>query len=200
MDTAFKGQTATQWPQRIDVYKRQIIQRYVGKPVYICNDVNLLSWAERKAAHLEDVQNMLYIVIRSGIGMAIWTDGSLMQGEMGNSGRIGHMTVDKNGLECKCGSRGCLGLYTSEKAMMRTVSYTHLIRAVHLVGNISNHGKTFIGPALKQFFVYLQRTDNCAEQLHIFLEQLQADVYKRQAPADAGFISSRSRYMSGLFS
>ena len=99
-----------------------IIQRYVGKPVYICNDVNLLSWAERKAAHLEDVQNMLYIVIRSGIGMAIWTDGSLMQGEMGNSGRIGHMTVDKNGLECKCGSRGCLGLYTSEKAMMRIYS------------------------------------------------------------------------------
>ena len=65
---------------------------------------------------------MLYIVIRSGIGMAIWTDGSLMQGEMGNSGRIGHMTVDKNGLECKCGSRGGLGLYTSEKAMMRIYS------------------------------------------------------------------------------
>ena len=53
----------------------------------------------------------------------------------------------------------------------------YLIRAVHLVGNISNHGKTFIGPALKQFFVYLQRTDNCAEQLHIFLEQLQAAKY-----------------------
>ena len=53
----------------------------------------------------------------------------------------------------------------------------YLIRAVHLVGNISNHGKAFIGPALKQFFVYLQRTDNCAEQLHIFLEQLQAAKY-----------------------
>lgn len=96
-----------------------IIESHVGKPVYICNDVNLLSWAERKAAHLEQIQNMLYIIIRSGIGMAIWTDGSLLQGEMGNSGRIGHMTVDKNGLECRCGSRGCLGLYTSEKAMIR---------------------------------------------------------------------------------
>lgn len=51
--------------------------------------------------------------------MAIWNDGSLMQGEMGNSGRIGHMTVDKNGLQCKCGNRGCLGLYTSEKSMIR---------------------------------------------------------------------------------
>lgn len=96
-----------------------IIEKYTSKPVYICNDVNLLSWAERKISHLENVQNMLYIIIRSGIGMAIWTDGSLLQGEMGNSGRIGHMTVDKNGLECKCGSRGCLGLYTSEKAMIR---------------------------------------------------------------------------------
>ena len=65
------------------------------------------------------MKNMLYIIIRSGIGMAIWNDGSLMQGEMGNSGRIGHMTVDKNGLQCKCGNRGCLGLYTSEKSMIR---------------------------------------------------------------------------------
>ena len=96
-----------------------IIQEYIGKPVYICNDVNLISWAERKVAHLEDIKNMLYIIIRSGIGMAIWNDGSLMQGEMGNSGRIGHMTVDKNGLQCKCGNRGCLGLYTSEKSMIR---------------------------------------------------------------------------------
>ena len=96
-----------------------IIQEYIGKPVYICNDVNLISWAERKVAHLEDIKNMLYIIIRSGIGMAIWNDGSLMKGEMGNSGRIGHMTVDKNGLQCKCGNRGCLGLYTSEKSMIR---------------------------------------------------------------------------------
>ena len=96
-----------------------IIQEYIGKPVYICNDVNLISWAKRKVAHLEDIKNMLYIIIRSGIGMAIWNDGSLMQGEMGNSGRIGHMTVDKNGLQCKCGNRGCLGLYTSEKSMIR---------------------------------------------------------------------------------
>ena len=96
-----------------------IIQEYIGKPVYICNDVNLISWAERKVAHLEDIKNMLYIIIRSGIGMAIWNDGSLMQGEMGNSGRIGHMTVDKNGLQCKCGNRGGLGLYTSEKSMIR---------------------------------------------------------------------------------
>ena len=96
-----------------------IIQEYIGKPVYICNDVNLISWAERKVAHLEDIKNMLYIIIRSGIGIAIWNDGSHMQGEMGNSGRIGHMTVDKNGLQCKCGNRGCLGLYTSEKSMIR---------------------------------------------------------------------------------
>lgn len=94
-----------------------ILGAYLQKPVYICNDVNLISLAERKLMIEEDIPDMLYIIMRTGIGMAIWNDGKLLQGENGNAGRLGHMMVNSHGPKCRCGSRGCLGLYTSARAM-----------------------------------------------------------------------------------
>ncbi len=95
----------------------QILENHLRIPVYIDNDVNLISWAERRLCMEHAPDNMLYFIIRTGIGMAIWADGRLLEGERGNSGRIGHMTVDMNGPRCRCGSRGCLGLYINRNAM-----------------------------------------------------------------------------------
>lgn len=95
----------------------QLLEKHLGIPAYIDRNVNLLSWAERKLVMKEKELDMLYIVVRVGVGLAIWTNGKLVRGEWGNAGRIGHMTMDINGPKCSCGSRGCLGLYTSERAM-----------------------------------------------------------------------------------
>lgn len=95
----------------------QLLEEHLGIPAYIDRNVNLLSWAERKLVMKETKLDMLYIVVRVGVGLAIWTNGRLIRGEWGNAGRIGHMTMDINGPKCSCGSRGCLGLYTSERAM-----------------------------------------------------------------------------------
>lgn len=95
-----------------------ILEQRFGWPVYIYNDVDMLAWAERKFSDLKDA-DMLYIALLYGIGMSIWMDGKVIQGEGGNAGRIGHMLVNTEGPECKCGSRGCLGLYTGERAMCR---------------------------------------------------------------------------------
>ncbi len=96
-----------------------ILEEAFQRPVYICNDVDLLSLAERKYGNTDSPSDMLYIAIRHGIGMAIWTDGSLFAGEGGNAGRLGHMLVNTEGPACRCGSKGCLGLYTGERAMFQ---------------------------------------------------------------------------------
>lgn len=95
----------------------QLLEEHLGIPAYIDRSANLLSWAERSLVLNEHETDMLYFVVRVGIGIAIWTNGRLVRGEWGNAGRIGHMTVDINGPKCSCGSRGCLGLYASETAM-----------------------------------------------------------------------------------
>jgi predicted NBD/HSP70 family sugar kinase len=95
----------------------EILEQRFGHPVYLYNDVDLMACAERKISQLEDIPDMLYIVIRNGISMSIWMDGKLVLGEGGNAGRLGHMLVNAQGPECKCGSRGCLCLYTGARAM-----------------------------------------------------------------------------------
>lgn len=96
-----------------------ILEEAFQRPVYICNDVDLLSLAEKKYGNVDAPSDMLYIAIRHGIGMAIWMDGHIFSGEGGNAGRLGHMLVNTDGPACKCGSKGCLGLYTGENAMFR---------------------------------------------------------------------------------
>ena len=96
-----------------------IIEEAFQRPVYICNDVDLLSLAERKYGNIDSPSDMLYIAIRHGIGMAIWTNGNIFSGEGGNAGRLGHMLVNTEGPACKCGSKGCLGMYTGERAMFQ---------------------------------------------------------------------------------
>lgn len=103
-----------------DVPIGAIVEKRFGCPVFINNDVNLLAWAEQKLFPTEGgLPDLLYISIRIGIGMAVWMDGKLLQGERGNAGRLGHMLVNTDGPACTCGSRGCLGLYTGERAMRR---------------------------------------------------------------------------------
>jgi len=97
----------------------EIIEERIGRPVQICNDVDLISRAERSLFPENALPNMLYIMIRSGIGMSIWMDGKLLQGEWGNAGRVGHMLVNTEGPACLCGSRGCLALYVGENSMRR---------------------------------------------------------------------------------
>ena len=43
-------------------------------------------------------------------------DGGLYRGFRNTAGQFGHMTIDLDGAECRCGLRGCWDLYTSDKA------------------------------------------------------------------------------------
>jgi glucokinase len=56
---------------------------------------------------------MVYIVVGTGVGAAIIVDGQLLRGEHNSAGEAGHITLDRNGEICHCGSRGCVETYLS---------------------------------------------------------------------------------------
>lgn len=110
--------------ERISEWKNVEIEKILfegtGIPVYMENDVHLLYRAERTLIPLKDAQqDTLFIAIRSGIGMAIFQRGHLVEGMFGNAGHIGHSVVQADGPQCKCGNYGCLELYSSEEAILR---------------------------------------------------------------------------------
>lgn len=58
-------------------------------------------------------KSMVYIVVGTGVGAAIIVDGELYRGEHNSAGEVGHITLDRDGEVCHCGSRGCAELQMS---------------------------------------------------------------------------------------
>ncbi len=58
------------------------------------------------------------MTISNGIGGAIYLNGDLYQGHMGNAGEIGHIIVEEDtDAVCGCGKRGCLEALCSGKGI-----------------------------------------------------------------------------------
>lgn len=52
--------------------------------------------------------DFITVYVANGIGAGIVVDGELYGGSSSNAGEIGHLPVDPDGPECRCGNRGCL--------------------------------------------------------------------------------------------
>jgi predicted NBD/HSP70 family sugar kinase len=95
------------------------IEEELDIQVYLCNDVKLIAMADPQIMDSE-YDNVLYIAYRVGIGMAILHKNEVYDGEYGNSGYLGHTTINPVGETCLCGNRGCLELYCSRQVLMET--------------------------------------------------------------------------------
>jgi predicted NBD/HSP70 family sugar kinase len=60
-----------------------------------------------------------YLSICDGIGTALMLEGKAFRGSHSLSGEIGHLTVRKDGIPCRCGNVGCLELYCSDIGLVR---------------------------------------------------------------------------------
>lgn len=77
------------------------IERALGVPVDVDNDVNFAARAETWRGHGRDVDDFVAISISTGIGMGVVIDGALRRGSRAAAGEIGHMQIfaeDASGL------------------------------------------------------------------------------------------------------
>jgi predicted NBD/HSP70 family sugar kinase len=51
------------------------------------------------------------VLIGSGVGAAVITDGTTYRGSTSSAGEWGHTTIMYGGMACRCGSHGCLEAY-----------------------------------------------------------------------------------------
>jgi len=64
-------------------------------------------------------ENLIVVNIKEGMSAGILIDGKLFQGDGGGAGEIGHVVVQKDGVLCRCGKRGCLETIVSTKAIVQ---------------------------------------------------------------------------------
>ncbi len=81
---------------------------YPGLPVRVHNDAVALAIAEHWRGAGQDVDDMLGMVVSTGVGGGLVLGGRLVDGASGNAGHVGHIVVDPEGPPCPCGGRGCV--------------------------------------------------------------------------------------------
>ena len=96
------------------------LEKATGLPVELENAANSCALAEiwfgRQA---EGLRNLIAVTVSEGIGCGLILNHQLVQGSTGLAGEFGHTAIVPNGMECRCGNRGCWELYASNSAAVR---------------------------------------------------------------------------------
>ena len=98
---------------------RSHLHARMGAPVYVENDVNLMTLTEART-NWPAVGQLVFIKAGTGIGSGIITDGRLYRGSTGAAGDIGHIQFASDDAPlCRCGKLGCVEARAAGWALAR---------------------------------------------------------------------------------
>jgi glucokinase len=90
-----------------------LLNTKLGIPVRLEHDAKAAALGEFHFGAGRGEQNMVYIIIGTGVGAALIMDGVVYRGMHNSAGEFGHTVLDRNGLVCSCGNRGCVETFMS---------------------------------------------------------------------------------------
>lgn len=98
------------------------IKGYENIPILLENDANSATIAEFICGSLKGVKNGIFVTVGTGIGSGVIINKKLYKGSSGMAGEIGHLCIEKDGLLCNCGKKGCFERYASMKNLRVKIS------------------------------------------------------------------------------
>ena len=107
---------------------RDIVADATGLETYVDNDANAAALGEAWVGAAKGCNNLVCLTLGTGVGGGIIANGSLVHGIRGCGGELGHMSINFDGPECNCGSRGCLESYVSTWAVEKRIKALALMR------------------------------------------------------------------------
>ncbi len=87
---------------------RQLLADRLGVPVSLDHDAKSAALGEFYYGAGRGAAALVYIVAGTGVGAAIVVNGEVFRGVRDMAGEVGHITLDRHGEPCPCGSRGCV--------------------------------------------------------------------------------------------
>jgi N-acetylglucosamine repressor len=103
-----------------DVPLADMLQKQIGLPVYVENDVNTLTLSEYLFGAGRHQNNFVVVTIGRGIGMGIVLNGQLYQGARGGAGELGHIILDVPKAR-RSAEAGSLETLASDPAVLRAL-------------------------------------------------------------------------------
>ncbi|WP_217586514.1 ROK family protein [Lentibacillus saliphilus] len=102
-----------------DVPIVQLVEGHFEMPVKLENDANAATIAEKWIGAGRDFNHFIYLTVSTGIGAGVVVEGTLLRGQNGNAGDVGHTVVDPSFGTCACGQEGCLEVVASGTAIAK---------------------------------------------------------------------------------
>lgn len=93
------------------------LKKQISIPIQIRNDAKCAAIAENTYGCLKQYNRSIFLTLGTGIGGAVIINDKLL--DTGNlpGCEFGHMTIEKDGILCECGKKGCFERYASMKAL-----------------------------------------------------------------------------------
>lgn len=91
----------------------------LGLPVLVENDATAAAIGENWLGASRGAANSICLTLGTGVGGGLIIGGNPYRGIDGTAGEIGHVCVEPFGVQCGCGSLGCLEQYSSASAVVR---------------------------------------------------------------------------------
>lgn len=101
----------------------ETMSQYFNKPVFVDNDVNCAALGERWLGTAQKLEDFVFLALGTGVGSAIFANGSLVYGSDYMAGEIAYMVLDDDVLNRDSNAFGQFGLY--EKRISGTSLSSH---------------------------------------------------------------------------
>lgn len=87
--------------------------------IFMANDANAAALGEVLAGAAKGAENALMITLGTGVGGGIVIGGKIYEGFNFAAAELGHTVIEKDGVPCACGRKGCWEKYSSASGLIR---------------------------------------------------------------------------------
>jgi len=101
---------------------KSILEKKLGLPVFVDNDVKLITLAEWKYGAARGVENLICLTLGTGVGSGLILNNRLYRGVCNAAGELGHVPLNEEGPACNCGGFGCFETYVGNKPLFALAS------------------------------------------------------------------------------
>jgi predicted NBD/HSP70 family sugar kinase len=122
----------------VDILKS--LEKSLNTSVYLDNEAICSASCENWLGLCQGIEDFICINVESGIGAGLFLGGKVYRGFSGSAGEVGHISVDENGPDCKCGNVGCLETIASVNGMVS--------RAIKSIASVEDTAMEFMFDSL----------------------------------------------------
>lgn len=99
--------------KKFDIAQR--LSNIYNKEIKVKNDAKCAGIAEKKFGNLKEYNDAVFLCMGTGVGCAVFMQNVLLEPKQATGFELGHMVIEKNGIECNCKNKGCFETYASMK-------------------------------------------------------------------------------------